>query len=285
MADNEVVLITGGASGIGAAFARHFLARGARVCIADRSERATNAFLAAQATHRARIETRSLDVRDAGAVRDWIDDAVARHGRIDWLFNVAGIGVAGEARDYTLADWRDVIDVNVMGVAYGVHAAYPHMIRQGHGHLVSVASMAGMMPSPFTVSYGTSKHAVVGLCRSLRSEAVHYGVKVIAVCPGVIDTPLLETGEYGRSTRPLRPGTLRASMEKLYPMDPDRFAAAVMQQARRNRSVIVVPRWWKLVWWMNRLSVPLADWFAAHGFLRMKRDFEAGVLDDRNPRE
>lgn len=285
MANHEIVLITGGASGIGAAFARHFLARGAQVCIADRSERATAAFLAEQAAHGARVETCSLDVRDADAVRAWIDDAVARHGRIDWLFNVAGIGVAGEAREYTLADWRDVIDVNVLGVAYGVHAAYPHMIRQGHGHIVSVASMAGMMPSPFTVSYGTAKHAVVGLCRSLRSEASHYGVKVIAVCPGVIDTPILEMGEYGRSTRPLRAGAARAIMQKLRPMDADQFVAAVMPQARSNRGVIVVPRWWKLVWWLNRLNVPLADWFAAQGFLRMKRDFEASLVDDRDQRE
>lgn len=272
----EVVLITGGASGIGAAIARHFLADGARVCIADRSTRALEAFRAANAAHAGRLSFQELDVRDAAAVQRWVDEAADTHGRIDWLFNVAGTGVAGEARDYTLDDWRYILDVNLLGVVHGVHAVYARMTRQGSGRIVNVASMSGLMPSPFTVSYGASKHGVVGLSRSLRAEAVHYGVQVMVMCPGVIDTPILDdAGEFGRSTQPLQPGAARAMMQQLRPMDADRFAAQALAQARRNRAIIVVPRWWKLVWWINRLCVPLADWLAAKGAAEMKQRYEA----------
>lgn len=272
----EVVLITGGASGIGAAIARHFLAAGARVCVADRSTRALDAFRAAHGTPSARLEFLELDVRDAAAVAQWIDNAVTRHGRIDWLFNVAGTGIGGEALDYKLDDWRYIIEVNLMGVIHGVHAVYPHMVRQRGGSIVNIASMSGLMPSPFTVSYGASKHGVVGLSRSLRAEASHYGVNVMVMCPGVIETPILvNAGEFGRTTRKVKEETQRAMMDRLMPMNADTFATQAIAQARRNRAIIVVPRWWKIIWWINRLCVPLADWIAAKGFVEMKRQAEA----------
>lgn len=271
----EVVLVTGGASGIGAAIVRHFLASGARVCIADRSTRALESFRAENTTHAARMEFLELDVRDAQAVKQWIDNAASAHGRIDWLFNVAGTGVAGEALDYKLDDWRYIIEVNLMGVVHGVHAAYPYMVSQRSGNIVNIASMSGLMPSPFTVSYGTSKHAVVGLSRSLRSEAAHYGVNVMVICPGVIDTPILiNAGEFGRTTRKMKESTQRDMMNRLMPMNTDIFAKQAIAQARKNRAIIVVPRWWKIVWWINRLYVPLGDWIAAKGFVEMKRQVE-----------
>jgi len=271
----EIVLITGGASGIGAAIARLFLAEGARVCIADRSEKSLAAFAAANTAVAARIESRELDVRDANAVSAWVEDAVARHGRIDWLFNVAGTGVAGEALECTLDDWRYTIEVNLMGVVHGVFAAYPQMVKQRSGNIVNVASMAALMPSPFTVSYATSKSGVVGLSRSLRAEAAHHGVRVMVMCPGVIDTPLLiNAGEFGRTTRKLEESTQRDMMNRLMPMNPDTFARRAVAQARSNRAIIVVPRWWKVIWWINRLCVPLADWIGVRSYLEMKKQIE-----------
>jgi NAD(P)-dependent dehydrogenase (short-subunit alcohol dehydrogenase family) len=275
MERDDIVLITGGASGIGAAFARQALARGARVCIGDRSDRARAAFLAAHTAHADRLECVSLDVRDQAAVKAWIDDILARHGRVDWLFNVAGTGVAGEMLEYGPDDFRYIIEVNLLGVAYAIQAAYPAMVARGSGHIVSVASMSGLMPSPFTVSYAASKFGVVGLSRSLRAEACHYGINVSVICPGVIDTPILdEAGEFGRSTRPLKQGASRAMFQRLRPMNVDRFAERALAQVYRNRAIIVVPRWWNVVWWINRLCIPLADFLAARGFLEMKKQVE-----------
>src|SRR5213593_2879910 len=133
--DGAVALITGGASGIGAALSRQLAGRGATVVVADRQVELARATAGAL---RRPGEAHELDVRDAAAF-DWLlEDLFARHGRLDYLFNNAGTGVGGEAKDFTLDDWRYVVEVNLMGVIHGVRAAYPRMIRQGFGHIVIV---------------------------------------------------------------------------------------------------------------------------------------------------
>jgi len=119
----------------------------------------------------------------------------ADQGRLDYLFNNAGIAATGDAAHYTLESWRKVVEVNVMGVVHGAQAAYPAILRQGFGHIVNIASTAGLLPTPSLVSYAASKHAVVGLSRALRAEAQSRGVRVSVVCPGVIRTPMLQGGK------------------------------------------------------------------------------------------
>ena len=132
-----------------------------------------------------------VDVRDASGFQKLVDDTAAEHGRLDYLFNNAGIGIAGEERDVSLEDWNTVLDVDLHGVVHGVRAAYALMVKQGHGHIVNTASLAGLLPSPGLVPYAMTKHGVVGLSLSLRAEAAEHGVRVTAVCPGVVDTPIL----------------------------------------------------------------------------------------------
>jgi len=138
-----------------------------------------------------------VDVTDAAAVRELVADTVARHGRIDYLFNNAGIGVVGDARDLSLDDWYAVLDTNLRGTVHGVAAVYPSWrsrLRPYREH----RSLAGLVPSPGQISYTASKYAVVGLSDALRVEAKDLGVKVSVVCPGLIDTPLV------RNIRPIR---------------------------------------------------------------------------------
>ena len=125
-----------------------------------------------------------VDVTDAVAVQRLVDGTVAREGRLDLLFNNAGIAVFADARDTSLEDWNRLIDVNLRGVVHGVAAAYPLMVRQGSGHIVNTASAAGLLPSPANIAYAATKHAVVGLSLTLRAEAVHHGVGVSVICPG-----------------------------------------------------------------------------------------------------
>jgi NAD(P)-dependent dehydrogenase (short-subunit alcohol dehydrogenase family) len=273
-----VVVITGGASGIGAALSRALSRRGASIVIADRQ-----AELAQQVAHSLQAagthaEAHEIDVRDAGALESLIDGVFRRFGRLDFLFNNAGTGVGGEALDYQLDDWRHVIDVNLMGVAYGVHAAYPRMVKQGFGHIVNTASMAGLMPTPATVSYGASKHAVVGLSRSLRVEGSIYGVRVSVLCPGVIRTPLvIDGGRFGRFTRPVPTEVQAAVLERTRPMDPGRFAEKVVKQVAANKEIIIVPAWWKTIWWLNRLSPTLGTAFALRAFRDVRQAFESAT--------
>src|SRR5262249_12640338 len=131
---------------------------GADVVLADLNGAAAEEVARAIAAQGRKARAATLDVRDAAAVQALVDETVARTGQIDYLFNNAGIITIGEARDLTPEDWRAILDVNLHGVVHGVQAAYPIMVRQGSGHIVNTASMAGLMPSPFQLPYTTSKY-------------------------------------------------------------------------------------------------------------------------------
>jgi NAD(P)-dependent dehydrogenase (short-subunit alcohol dehydrogenase family) len=208
------------------------------------------------------------DVTDFAAMSRLTEATVTTHGRLDYLFNNAGIGIAGEARLYQLEDWNRVIDVNLRGVIHGVQAAYAVMLRQGFGHLVNTASVAGLVPSPWGVSYTATKHAVVGLSLALRVEAAEAGVRVSVLCPGVVRTPILENGgKYGKLLQPVSLERQRSFWERLGPMDPGKFAQHVLHAVARNRAIIIVPWWWKIFWWLNRLS-PTAGQYLGRRYLR-----------------
>lgn len=244
-------IVTGAASGIGRALALELAAGGAHVVLADRQ------LAAAEETARAirgaggSAVAAELDVRSAAAFRALVDETVARTGRLDYLFNNAGIAVSGWAAEFTAADWDDVIDVNLRGVAHGVAAAYPVMIRQGFGHIVNTASMAGLTPVPLQISYCATKHAVVGLSKALRLEAARHGVRVSVVCPGAIRTPILTGGAFGRFTPGVDTAAMAAMADQLRPADPARLARRVLRAVARNRAIIVEPRW-RVLWYVER---------------------------------
>ena len=216
-----------------------------------------------------------LDVRDPVAFEAAIGQTVQISGRIDFLFNNAGIGIGGEVDALTLDDWNDIIDVNLRGVIHGVRAAYPVMIRQGSGHIVNTASMAGLVTTSAQAGYSATKHAVVALSKSMRVEAASHGVRVSVLCPGVVRTPILTGGEYGRNRSVNRENLLKLG-EALRPMEPDAFAEQALRAVLRNQSIIVVPRWWKSLWYLERLS-PALSMRTASAALRRTRQVKSDL--------
>jgi len=272
-------LITGGASGIGAALARGLSARGAFVVIADRQLDAARALAADLARTGPGATAHELDVRDHFATRALVEEQWTSRDGIDFAFANAGTGVGGEALEYTDDDWRYIVDVNLMGVIHLVHALYPRMAARRTGHLVATASMAGLIPSPGSTVYGATKHGVVGLCRSLRLEAREHGVRVTALCPGVIRTAILvNAGAYGRLTRKIPPEVQLAEFEKLRPMDPDRFAGRTLARLAKNPAVIVEPAWWKVLWWLDRLSPRFGEALASRTYRQMRQKWQVGEV-------
>jgi NAD(P)-dependent dehydrogenase (short-subunit alcohol dehydrogenase family) len=276
-------LVTGAASGIGRALAEELGRRGVAVTVADRQAEAGAEVVEAIRGRGGAARFAELDVRDAARFRSAIDEHVGAYGRIDLLFNNAGIGVGAEMRDYDAADWDDVVDVNLRGVAYGVLAAYPRMIEQRSGHIVNTASMAGLVPSPFQGSYTATKHAVVGLSRALRAEAQAYGVRVSVLCPGAIRTPIFTGGRYGRVKLGVDPERAAAMFERMRPMDAGLFARRALDQVERNRAVIIVPGWWRALWWVERASPALGDWLGRVFVTRSRRELEAMRRAERAP--
>ncbi len=151
------------------------------------------------------------------------------------------------------------------------------MMKQGFGHIINTASMAGFMVGPGNVPYTTTKYAVVGLSKSLRAEAAQMGIRVSVLCPGVIRTPILEGGgKYGKILIDIPPEELQRMLEKLRPMSPNLFAKKVLKSVAKNKAIIIVPSWWKLFWWINRLSPSLGILLAQKHF--QYRQKKLGIL-------
>ncbi len=248
----KVVLVTGGASGIGAALVAQLARAGARVYAADLSLDRLAAVAALPG-----VTPVVLDVTDAAAFRAVVDDLVAREGRIDVLFNNAGVGLAGEVADVGLDDWKRMIDVNVYGVVHGIAAAYPRMIAQGHGQIVNTASGAGLGPRPGQAPYAAAKHAVIGLSTSLRAEAAGHGVRVTAACPGYVATQVMTSAKFIGVDR-----DKLAAKIPIRPMSAERCAELMLRGAARNRAIVAISAYVKLDWWIYRLSPALSIWLA-----------------------
>jgi NAD(P)-dependent dehydrogenase (short-subunit alcohol dehydrogenase family) len=253
---NTIAIVTGGASGIGLGIVRALAAAGATVVLADRSLEAASA--AAEAID-PRVEPMAVDVTDAAAVTAMIEATFARHGRLDYLFNNAGIGQAGEVRDLTLADWEKVMAVNLWGVVHGVQAAYPRMLAQGHGHIVNISSGAGLGPRPGMVPYAASKHAVVGLSTSLRAEAKDLGIKVSVVCPGSIATNMLKTAAF----KNLDGAKLLSQVPASVFITGDECGRRILKAVAKNRAIIPITA---VAWaeWLIFRYLPVLGWVIAN---------------------
>ncbi|MEZ0342273.1 SDR family NAD(P)-dependent oxidoreductase [Mycobacterium sp. pV006] len=245
-------LVTGAGSGIGAALCRALDAAGAHVVCTDIDAAAAERTAAALSD---RARAAALDVTDAAAVQAAVDEIVDRAGRIDLLFNNAGIVWGGDTELLSLEQWNAIIDINLRGVVHGVAAAYPQMLRQGHGHIVNTASMAGLSAAGQVTSYVATKHAVVGLSLALRSEAVPRGVGVLVVCPAAVETPILDKGAVGGFVG--RDYFLQAQGGKAY--DADRLARDTLRAIERNKAVLVKPAVAHAQWLFSRIAPGLMN--------------------------
>ncbi len=265
----KVALITGGASGIGAAIATELADGGAEVWIADRQANMGEELVVQLRARGAKAHAIELDVRSYPDFERAVANVVQTSGRIDYLFNNAGIGIGGEIDTFTIDDWNDIIDVNLRGVVNGIQATYPVMIRQGSGHIVNTASLAGLITMTAQAGYSATKHAVVALSNTLRLEAARHGVSVSVLCPGVVRTPILAGGRYGYNTT-VNSEEMRKLGEKLRPVSPEVFAERSLKAVLRGDAIIVVPRRWKILWYLERLSPALSMRIAKESLKRTR---------------
>ena len=186
--DGSTALVTGGGSGIGLALARRLATGGARVVVADVSLDAAQA--AADETGGTAF---GCDVRDPAASEAAVAHAERSYGGLDLVFLNAGVSQSTASwDDLDLEAYRRTTAVNVDGVVFGVRAALPALRRRGGGAMVATASLAGLAPAPATPVYALSKAAVVGFVRSFAPPLATEGITFNAVCPGFVDTPLLD---------------------------------------------------------------------------------------------
>ena len=258
---DKVAVVTGGASGIGAACCRNFAARGAKVVVADLNGDGANAVAA---------EFGGLgigcNVGDEGEVDTLVAKVEEAYGPVDILFNNAGINSGREILNTDLSVWADQWQVNLMAHVYAVRAVLPGMIERGAGYLLHTASMAGILMSHGNLPYTVSKHAVVGLAEYLAVTHHHQGIRVSLLAPLGVRTPML-----GDTDKPFASNVAGPIKE------PEEVAEQVVSAVEEERFLILTDEIAQT--WMNFKTNDLDRWLK--GMRRMNDKLEA--LGGRDP--
>ncbi|NCF18874.1 MAG: SDR family NAD(P)-dependent oxidoreductase [Haliea sp.] len=242
-------VVTGAGSGIGKALSLRLLELGAIVYALDiNAERLAELETGDTSS---RLHKTQIDITREEQVSTLLAAITESAGNIDYLFNVAGITIAGEARNLSREDWQRVLDVNLNGVINTTVESYRHMADRGHGHIVNIASVQGLVPLPLEAPYVTSKYAVVGLSQALRVEGRDLGVKVSVVCPGMVATPIFDSpminiprDRYEAYVKPW----------KRFAVSPQDCAESILRGVAKNRAIIPVTFMARLMWWLGRIS-------------------------------
>jgi NAD(P)-dependent dehydrogenase (short-subunit alcohol dehydrogenase family) len=215
--DGKVAVVTGAAGVIGTATIRLLAERGARVVAVDRKAQELQTAIR-DLPASAEAFAVSADVTDEAEVADYVRATVDKFGTIDVFYNNAGVeGDIAPITKYSLATFRRVLDVNVVGVFLGLKHVLPVMLKQNKGSIINTASIAGVIGSPDIAVYTASKHAVIGLTKSAALECTATGVRVNCVCPGLIDSRMLSAIIEGRN-----PGNAPVPNERIVERIPAR---------------------------------------------------------------
>ncbi len=242
----KIILITGAASGIGKELSLQLARAGAILYLADLDLDALT-----QVASDTKATAIHLDVGDFSAVKAAFNRIYQDHGRLDYVFNNAGIATGGEVQNLPTEAWRKVVQVNLMGVINGATEAFKRMsVQPGGGHIINTASLAGLIPFPGSAPYATTKHAVVGLSKTLRLEGEAFGVKVTAVCPGFIVSNIFENAiNYNEVSADAFKGVIPF---KFVPVD--QAVQIILEGVAKNKKLIIFPFYAKLMyrleqWW------------------------------------
>ncbi|MCP1640726.1 short-subunit dehydrogenase [Pseudomonas citronellolis] len=244
--ENKVAAITGAGSGIGRALARELASRGCHLALADVNAAGLEETRQALASYGVRISTEVVNVAEREQVHAWADKVVAEHGKVNLVFNNAGVAHAGtvEGSEYEEYEW--ITNINFWGVVYGTKAFLPHIKASGEGHVVNVSSVFGLFSQPGMSAYNATKFAVRGFTESLRQELDMEGGAVSASCvhPGGIKTNIARTARMNDSLAKVTGQNANAARQQfndqLLRTTPDKAAQVIIRGVERDARRILI---------------------------------------------
>jgi len=266
---HAVVVVTGGASGIGKEIVKQLAEKDAQVIVVGRSRHSGVKFVKQLKKDGREASFEHVDMTKDKDVEKMFGRIIKHYGRIDYFFNNAGIFMGGEIRDTKLDNWHKVAGNNINATMNGTHFAYQQMLKQGFGHIVNVASAAGLFPVPAMGIYGSTKFQIVGLTQALRNEARGLGVKASVVCPTIVNTPLYDTAIYNKLDEDKALKT-RGALQT-----PEKAAKRIIKGVAKNRAVIHTAFSTKAAWTVYRV----APWAYNIGARRIIKLYRAKLRD------
>jgi NAD(P)-dependent dehydrogenase (short-subunit alcohol dehydrogenase family) len=252
----QVVVVTGAASGIGRATAEAFAVEGARVHLADIAREPLWGVATALAERGLGVQAHVVDCTVPEQMHSLAAEVVRAEGRVDILHNNAGVCCGGPVERTSLEDWRWTLDVNLWGVIHGLDAFLPKLLAQPEGGtIINTASMGGLVGLPFIAPYCASKFAVVGLSEALAAELGPRGIRVVVVCPGMVQTGILQ------NARLALPGDWNRRVEWIFERlasSPEQVAAEILRAVEKRRTLVLLGGAMQPLWWLKRGSWALS---------------------------
>jgi len=239
---NKVVLIVGGASGIGAGIAKTLSDFKATIIIADRDYKKAS-LLASEIGKQSTAE--EVDVANPESVRCLFERCTVRHLKIDMLINCAGIVAVGDATEFTDKEWQHVMAINLMGTIYTSMSAFRLMQNHNAGQIVNFSSGAALTSSRINLPYATSKWGVMGFTLGLRNEGIEKNIKISVICPGYIHTSM------NKSANQNLPFYIK-------PISVECAVKIILNGVEKNKAVIVFPLYQRVIWFLERTSLTIS---------------------------